>query len=143
MLMSLGQFLFKIDTLSFTEIQRQRAWTYAENEVATGRAKKQYTGVGSDTVTLPGLIYEEYGFGRRYAIDELASMASTGQGFVLMDGSGYLYGVYVIDNIDETKSYLLDNGVPRKVDFTIKLSRTDDERIEEQTAPETTNEVVT
>ena len=143
MLMSLGQFLFKIDTLSFTEIQRQRAWTYAENEVAIGRAKKQYTGVGSDTVTLPGLIYEEYGFGRRYAIDELASMASTGQGFVLMDGSGYLYGVYVIDNIDETKSYLLENGVPRKVDFTIKLSRTDDELIEEQTAPETANEVVT
>ena len=143
MLMSLGQFLFKIDTLSFTEIQRQRAWKYAENEVASGRAKKQYTGVGSDTITLPGLIYEEYGFGYRYAVDELATMASTGQGFVLMDGSGYLYGVYVIDNIDETKTYLLDNGVPRKVDFTIKLSRTDDERIEEQTAPETTNEVVT
>ena len=111
--------------------------------MAAGRAKKQYTGVGSDTITLPGLIYEEYGFGYRYAVDELATMASTGQGFVLMDGSGYLYGVYVIDNIDETKTYLLDNGVPRKVDFTIKLSRTDDERIEEQTAPETTDEVVT
>ena len=143
MLMSLGQFLFKIDTLSFTEIQRQRAWIYAENEVAAGRAKKQYTGVGSDTITLPGLIYEEYGFGYRFAVDELATMASTGQGFVLMDGSGYLYGVYVIDNIDETKTYLLDNGVPRKVDFTIKLSHTDDERIVAQTAPQTIDEVVT
>lgn len=142
MLMSLGQFIFKLDKLSFNEIQRQRIWTYADNEVAAGRAQKQYTGVGSDTITLPGLIYEEYGLGRRYAIDEIATMASTGQGFVLMDGSGYLYGVYVIDNIDETKTYLLNNGVPRKVDFTIKLSRTDDERIEEQTAPETTNEVV-
>ena len=142
-LMSLGQFIFQTSTLAFQQIQRQRAWNYASNVVALGRAKKQFTGAGEDTVTLPGLIYEEYGFGCRYAIDELASMASTGQGFVLMDGSGYLYGVYVIDNIDETKTYLLDNGVPRKVDFTIKLSRTDDERIEEQTAPETIDEVVT
>ncbi|OTG94228.1 phage tail protein [Acinetobacter sp. ANC 3832] len=136
MLMSLGQFIFQTDTLSFHEIQRQRTWTYAENAVASGRAKKQFTGVGTDTITLPGLIYQEYGFGNRFAIDELAAMASTGQGFVLMDGSGYLYGVYVIDNIDETKSILLDNGVPRKVDYTLKLSRTDDERIEEQTAPD-------
>ena len=137
MLMSLGQFIFKTSTLAFQEIQRQRAWNYADNAVAFGRAKKQFTGAGEDTITLPGLIYEEYGFGTRFALDELAGMADTGQGFVLMDGSGYLYGVYVISNIDETKSVLLDNGVPRKVDYTLKLSRTDDERIETQSAPNT------
>lgn len=136
MLMSLGQFIFNTSTLAFQEIQRQRSWSYADNAVAFGRAKKQFTGAGTDTVTLPGLIYEEYGFGSRFALDELASMADTGQGFVLMDGSGYLYGVYVIDNIDETKSFLVDNGVPRKVDYTLKLSRADDGRIENQAAPE-------
>lgn len=135
MLMSLGQFLFKTSTLAFQEIQRQRAWNYADNAIAFGRAKKQFMGAGEDTVTLPGLIYEEYGFGSRFALDEVANMADTGQGFVLMDGSGYLYGVYVINSIDETKSILLDNGVPRKVDYTLKLSRTDDERIETQSAP--------
>ena len=135
MLMSLGQFLFKTSTLAFQEIQRQRAWNYADNAIAFGRAKKQFMGTGEDTVTLPGLIYEEYGFGSRFALDEVASMADTGQGFVLMNGSGYLYGVYVINSIDETKSILLENGVPRKVDYTLKLSRTDDERIEIQSAP--------
>ena len=135
MLMSLGQFLFRTSTLAFQEIQRQRAWNYADNAIAFGRAKKQFMGAGEDTVTLPGLIYEEYGFGSRFALDEVANMADTGQGFVLMDGSGYLYGVYVINSIDETKSILLDNGVPRKVDYTLKLSRTDDERIETQSAP--------
>ena len=97
--------------------------------------QKQFTGAGTDTITLPGLIYEEYGFGTRFALDELASMADTGQGYVLMDGSGYLYGVFVIDSIDETKSILMDNGVPRKVDYTLKLSRVDDERVEIQSAP--------
>ena len=142
MLMSLGQFLFKTSTLAFQEIQRQRAWNYADNAIAFGRAKKQFMGAGEDTVTLPGLIYEEYGLGSRFALDEVASMADTGQGFVLMDGSGYLYGVYVINSIDETKSVLLDNGVPRKVDYTLKLSRTDDERIETQSAPTPVDDAV-
>lgn len=142
MLMSLGQFLFKTSTLAFQEIQRQRAWNYADNAIAFGRAKKQFMGAGEDTVTLPGLIYEEYGFGSRFALDEVANMADTGQGFVLMDGSGYLYGVYVINSIDETKSILLDNGVPRKVDYTLKLSRTDDERIETQSAPTPVDDAV-
>lgn len=134
MLMCLGQFPFTTDTLTFTQIQRQRTWQYADNAVAQGRKKSQFIGSGEDNITLPGLIYQEHGFGNRFAIDDLAAMADTGQGFVLVDGSGYLYGVYTIDSIDETKQILLFNGVPRKIDFNIKLSRVDDDRIEQQTA---------
>lgn len=137
MLMCLGQFAFTTDTLTFTQIQRQRTWQYADNAVATGRKKRQFIGSGDDNISLPGLIYQEYGFGNRVAIDDLAAMADTGQGFVLVDGSGYLYGVYTIDSIDETKQILLFNGVPRKIDFTIKLSRVDDDRIEQQTGANT------
>lgn len=131
--MCLGQFPFTTDTLTFTEIQRQRSWQYADNAVAKGRKKRQYIGSGDETISLPGLIYQEHGFGNRFAIDDLAAMADTGQGFVLVDGSGYLYGVFTIDSIDETKQILLFNGVPRKIDFTIKLTRVDDDRIEQQT----------
>lgn len=134
MLMCLGQFPFTTDTLTFTEIQRQRSWQYADNAVAKGRKQRQFIGAGDDTISLPGLIYQEHGFGNRFAIDDLAAMADTGQGFVLVDGSGYLYGVYTIDSIDETKQVLLFDGVPRKIDFTIKLTRVDDERIEQQSA---------
>lgn len=131
--MCLGQFPFTTDTLTFTEIQRQRSWKYADNAVAKGRKKRQFIGSGEETISLPGLIYQEHGFGNRFAIDDLAAMADTGQGFVLVDGSGYLYGVFTIDSIDETKQILLFNGVPRKIDFTIKLTRVDDDRIEQQT----------
>lgn len=132
-LMSLSQFIFETSTLAFQQIQRQRSWEFADNAVASGRVKKQFIGVGADVVTLPGLIYEEHGFGQRSSLDELAAMADTGQGFVLMDGSGYLYGVYIIDSLDETKQILTFDGVPRKIDFTLKLSRVDDKRIEQQT----------
>lgn len=132
MLASLGQFCFKTDTLTFTQIQRQRTWKYASNAVASGREKKQFIGQGEDTVTLPGLIYEAENIGTRFALDDLATMADTGQGYVLMDGSGYSYGVYVIDNIDETRSILNIDGIPQKIDFTIKLTRVDDNKIAKQ-----------
>lgn len=135
MLMALGQFVFMPETLSFTEIQRQRAWSFSDNAVARGRAKKQFTGAGADSISLPGIVVQEHGIGIRFAIEELAAMADTGQGYVLIDGSGYLYGVYIIESIDETRSILMFNGVPRKIDFTLKLSRVDEDRIELQSAP--------
>ena len=135
MLMALGQFVFSSTILSFNELQRQRQWQYSDNAVASGRPKKQFIGAGQDAITLTGNIYQEHGFGLRHSLDILAAMADTGQGFVLVDGSGYICGVYIIDSIDETKSTLLDLGVPRKIDFTLKLTRTDDNRIEIQSAP--------
>lgn len=130
--MALGQFVFTPTLLGFNEIKRQRQWNFASNAVAQGRDAKQFVGVGEDHVTLDGNIFEEHGVGKRQSIDDLAAMADTGQGFTLVDGSGYLYGVYVIENIDETKKYIIDNGVPRMIDFTLKLSRVDDNRIANQ-----------
>jgi phage protein U len=48
--------------LTFQEICHQRSCTNTESAVANKRAKKQFTGASSDTVTLFGLIYVEYGF---------------------------------------------------------------------------------
>ena len=55
-------------------------------------------------------------------------MADQGLGCVLTDGSGYIYGVYKIDSIDENKNNFVDVGVARKIDFNIKITRTDDEK---------------
>ena len=130
MILSLGQFVFSTDTLTFNEIQRTRNWSFASNDIAQGRPQYQFTGVGEETISIPFLIYQEHGFGNRQSIDDLAEMADTGAGYVLIDGSGYIYGVFAIDSIDDTRSYLTINGVPRKVDGTLKLTRVDDNRIQ-------------
>lgn len=135
MLMALGQFVFATDTLTFNQIQRQRTWNYASNAVAQGREQLQYIGAGNDNITLPCLIYESHGFGKRQAIDDLVWMANTGGGFVLIDGTGYLYGVYVIESLDETRSVLTFDGVPRKIDATLKLTRVDEDRIANKDRP--------
>ena len=137
MLMAFGQFVFETDTLSFTELQRQRSWNHASNPVAKGRAKRQYIGVGDETVNLAGLIYEAQGLGQRQSVDDLAMMADRGTAYTLVDGSGYLYGVYIIEGLDDSRSILLFNGVPRKIDFAIKLTRVDDDRVQQPERPAT------
>lgn len=129
MILSLGQFVFKSDTLLLNELSRARNFSYAKNDVAHGRERLQFTGVGDETITIPFAVFEANGFGKRAAVDELAQMASTGGGYVLIDGTGYIYGVFVIESIDDKRSYLLQNGAPQKIDGTLKLRRVDDDRI--------------
>ena len=130
MILSLGQFVFSVDTLTFNELQRSRSWSFASNDIAQGRPQYQFTGVGEETISIPFLIDQEHGFGNRQSVDDLAEMADTGAGYVLIDGSGYIYGVFAIDSIDDNRSFLTINGVPRKVDGTLKLTRVDDNRIQ-------------
>lgn len=129
MILSLGQFVFKSDTLLFNELSRTRNYSYAKNDIAHGRERLQFTGVGDETISIPFAIFEASGLGKRAAVDELAQMASTGGGYVLIDGTGYLYGVFVIESIDDKRGYLLQNGAPQKIDGTLKLRRVDDKRI--------------
>lgn len=135
MLMSLGQFVFEPATLAFAEIQRKRGWNHSSHDVLQGRAVQQYIGRGEETIRLPCLIYESHGFGQRQSLDDLALMADSGAGYALIDGSGYVYGVYIITDLDETRSVLMFNGVPRKIDCTLSLKRVDDDRIDARGRP--------
>lgn len=130
MLLALGQFIFSVDTMTFSELQRSRSWSYGSNSIAQGRDQHQFTGVGEETITIPFLIYQSHGFGDRQSIDDLSEMADSGSGYVLLDGSGYLYGVFVITTIDETRSHITNRGVARKIDGTMKLTRVDDDRVQ-------------
>ncbi len=130
MLLTLGQFVFSVYTLTFNEIQRSRSWSHASNAIAQGRDQYQYTGAGEETISIPFMIYQAQGFGDRQSIDDLSEMADSGSGYVLIDGSGYLYGVFAITAIDETRSFITNRGVAQKIDGTMKLVRVDDDRIQ-------------
>lgn len=135
MILSLGQFVFSTDTLTFGELQRSRSWDFGKNDIAQGRPQYQFTGVGEETISIPFLIYQEHGFGKNQSIDDLAQMADTGGGYVLIDGTGYIYGVFVISSLDDTRSYMDFYGTPKKIDGTLKLVRVDDGRILADKAP--------
>lgn len=128
MLMSLDQFVFGMTTLAHQELQRQTQWRHASNARVGARNARQFTGPGDDTITLSGVLMPEIS-GTLDSLDKLRAMGDQGQAYALVDGEGAVYGAYLIESIQQTGSYLQANGRPRKVEFSITLTRTDDNRV--------------
>lgn len=124
-LMALGMFLFEIGTLAFEDLQRKASWTHARSARVGARDATQFVGVGEETITLSGATFIELADGR-VSLDELTRMADTGEPFPLLDGTGTIFGDFVIEKLDQRYAYLLPDGTPRRIDFGIDLLRVDD-----------------
>jgi len=122
MLMSLGMFGFELATLPYQELIRRTSWKHARSPRFGAFDASQYVGPGEDRVTLSGVLLPPLA-GSYSSLRDLRVMADDGEAWPLMDANGTALGVYTIESIDERQSYHLDNGVPRKVDFTIELNR--------------------
>lgn len=124
-LMALGMFLFEIGTLAYDEMQRKTDWQHARSQRVGARDATQFTGVGDETISLSGAVYAEIADGR-VSLDDLRSMADDGEALPLVDGSGTVYGNFVITALDERHAFLMFDGRARRIDFGIDLLRVDD-----------------
>ncbi|MNJ73486.1 Phage P2 GpU [compost metagenome] len=50
-------------------------------------------------------------------------MAFTGSAWPLIEGTGAIYGMYVITSIQETRTEFFKDGKARKIEFTLNLER--------------------
>lgn len=125
-LMTLGMFVFSIDTALYEALTRSREWRHATAERFGARAAAQYVGPGADNIGISGRIVPEIA-GRYSAIETLADMAAAGETYPLMDGQGRILGHYRIVRIDEDHVAIMAGGLPRQVAFRIELERGDDE----------------
>jgi len=125
MMMTLGMFVFGLSTLAYQELQRQTDWKHPSTSRVGARDAHQFTGKGDDIVTLSGWIAPEL-TGNVYALDALRLMADTGKSWILIQGTGRIYGSFLITSLTEGRTHLGHNGAAAKVDFSISLKRTDE-----------------
>lgn len=126
-LMTLGMFVFSMDTALYDALTRSREWRHATADRFGARAASQFVGPGADNVTLSGRIVPEIA-GRYSALDTLADMAATGDSYPLMDGRGRILGHYRIVRLDEDHAMIMAGGIPRNIAFRLDLERTDDDQ---------------
>ncbi|WP_294257183.1 phage tail protein [uncultured Sphingomonas sp.] len=119
-LLSLGMFVFAIETLAYDELQRKRAWRFATNGRVGAKDAIQFTGADLETVTLSGRTHIELADGR-VSLDQLIDMAAEGKDWPLVDGRGNVLGNFVITAIDERHRHFMPDGQPRQIDFGIDL----------------------
>lgn len=125
MLMSLGQFVFQINTAPFDSFKRQNAWRWPSNSRTTSTNAHQYTGKDEESIELSGTLMPEISGGVSN-LQQLRDMADQGDPHLLISGTGHIYGYYIIVNLSEERSYFLADGTAQRIDFSLQLKRYDD-----------------
>ncbi|MCC8422170.1 phage tail protein [Photorhabdus thracensis] len=125
MMAALGLFVFMLKTTPYQSLQHQQSWRYGFNNRVGARPTCQFMGPNNDTITLSGALYPEI-TGGRLSLLALQLMAESGKAWSFLDGSGTIYGMFIIASIDQTKSEFFTDGTARKIDFTVTLRRVDD-----------------
>lgn len=129
MLSVLGLFVFELSSGAYQQLQRSDTENWASQSRIGTRASWQHIGAGDDTITLSGILYPEIS-GGKLSLDILREMKNSGKSWTFMLGTGAILGQYIINNIDETHQYFFKNGQSRKIEFRLKLIRSDNANID-------------
>lgn len=126
MMMALGTFVFSLPTLAYQKLQHATAWRHASSERVGARAAHQYVGPGEETIELDGLVAAEL-TGDTASLQLLRDLADEGRPLALVDGTGRVYGAFVINSLSESKSLFFQDGAARRIEFQLALTRVDDD----------------
>lgn len=129
MMLALGMFVFSLSTLAYQELQRQTEWRHPSSSRVGAAPARQFIGRGDDSITLPGILFPELA-GSKLSLDALRLMANTGKAWPMIEGSGRIYGLWVIESLSETKTVFFRDGTPRRIEFTLSLKRIDDDQLD-------------
>ncbi|WP_439449420.1 phage tail protein [Stenotrophomonas sp. ATs4] len=125
MMMTWGTFVFSLSTAAYGDLQRQMTWRHASSDRVGARAARQYVGPGDDTISLQGTIAGELATDLQ-VLDTLRELADQGKPQALVEGTGRVYGAYLLTSLSETRRELFSDGTPRLIDFQMQLERDDD-----------------
>ncbi len=129
MMMALGMFVFSLETLAYQEFQRQTDWRHGSTSRIGTNPARQYMGRGDDSITLPGVLLPGLA-GSQLSLDTLRTMADTGKAWPLVEGTGKIYGTWIIESLSETRTLFFRDGQARRIEFTLALKRIDDGRVD-------------
>lgn len=125
MLMVLGLFVFERRTLPYQSMIFTKDYRWASS-ARIGKPKAwQYLGEGETSFSLSGLLYPEL-TGGRLSLKAVELMANEGRAWPLIDGTGIIHGMFVIEKVTHTHSDFYSDGTARKIEFTLSLKRVDE-----------------
>lgn len=128
-MMALGLFVFELSTTPYQDMQHKKAWRHPSSPKVGARPESQFLGPDEETIALSGVLYPEL-TGGEVSLAQLDQMADQGKAWPLISGSGYLYGLFVIESKDVSRSLFFADGTARRIEFTLNLKRADDNQVD-------------
>lgn len=126
----LGPFVFSLSTAAYQSFQHETGERHPTTSRVGARPARQHIGPDDETITLPGTLLPEL-TGGPSSLSVLRYMSETGKAWPFLDGTGNFYGMFVIEKIRQDKTYFFQDGAARKVDFTLNLSRVDNDAVDQ------------
>lgn len=120
-LMMWGRFRFAMDTATYQELTRTHAYRWATQSRLAHRPAQQFIGVGEETLELSDIMVYPQTAEDLQPLEPLREAAEHGEPLLLVDGLGFVWGLYVMLRIQEGHTFFLPNGVPRKQTFSLSL----------------------
>lgn len=122
----LGPFRFSARRIAPQSIEEKAGFEWAENARLGTSPAMHFTGIKAEEMTLPGVIYPHYrehgsGLLQLRLMKEAASIGSILP--MITGGNGYYHGFWVITDISTSKSLMMGDSMPLKVEFSITLKK--------------------
>lgn len=129
MMMILGMYVFALKTAPYQQLERENSFRHVKAERVGAAPRYQYTGPDEEPITLSGTLYPEVS-GGDISLAALRAMAYTGKAWPLIEGTGTVYGMFVITGLKQTRAEFFSDGKARKIDFTLTLKKVSDDLLE-------------
>lgn len=124
-MMRLGSFSFGINTAAYNDLRRTTEYKWAAQERFGQRDAMQFTGPGTDSISLSGIILTAYRGGTGQ-LDILRELADSGEPQTLISGLGSVMGRWIIEGVEEGQDVFAAAGMPRRQSFNVRLKKFDD-----------------
>lgn len=114
--------LFSVSTATWSTLKRTADYRWAKQNRLARSPAMQFVGEDSQTITMSGSIYP-YFKGGFLQVEAMRRLAQMGEPIMVVDISGFVFGYWVIEKVEETRTVPTLNGGSRKIDFNITISK--------------------
>lgn len=118
-LMTLGDIRFSVAEGAYRSLNRTLEMTTAKMARANRQAARQILGE-DETIEIAGVVYPMH----RHGMDRVSRFRDLARSYkpaMLTDGLGNVWGLFVIERVEERGTDFTPDGVPMKQEFTINL----------------------
>ncbi|QLL14652.1 phage tail protein [Pseudomonas chlororaphis] len=118
--MVLGSFIFgQSRGFAYSSLVRKSSGGWVSLEILTSKPKSSQTGQGLQGLTISGKSMRAIAMTR---LDELRALQALRVPLPLVDGIGRNWGLWRIDSVSESQSYVIDDGTAMVNDWVIELT---------------------
>lgn len=129
MMMILGVFIFELQSTPYQQLSRENTWRHSKADRVGGSPRYQYIGPGEENITLNGVLYPEI-TGGDVSLLALRAMGYSGKAWPLIEGTGMLFGMYVITGLKQTREVFFRDGKAARIEFTLSLKKVSESLLE-------------